>query len=500
MNIGGVVDVPAVAEFAAGLKGVAHVEQNLFSCSQDAQDKMRDIVAAHNLNRVVVASCSPRTHEMLFQETLQAAGLNKYLFEMANIRDQNSWVHREYPEIATRKAKDLVAMAVGRARRLKPLAEKKIPIVPSALVVGGGAAGLTAALSIADQGFEVTLVEREKHLGGLAQDLTATIEGADIQSYLNRLIDRARNHQKIRILTNTLVVDFSGFQGNFSTEVMVGAGPYEQTIKHGVTVIATGAEEYRPKEYLHGEDDRVMTQIELGKRLEQGLADRMNKVVMIQCVGSRNEESPNCSRVCCQSAVKNALHIKERNPKAQVFILYRDMRTYGLLEDYYTEARRQGVIFARYEPDNPPKVHRDDDGLWVDFRDFVLDRDIRVPADILALSAGARPRENDELASIMKLARGPEGFFMEAHVKLRPVDMAKDGVFVCGTAHGPKLLSESIAQAMAAAARASVFLSRPEIKLSAGDGACGPREVRGLLRLRVFLPVQRAAHQRGRGQ
>ena len=474
INIAGVVDVPAVADYAATLPYVVFVDQNLFTCSQDTQDKMKEVIKENNLNRVVVASCTPRTHEPLFQETLQACGLNKYLFEMANIRDQDSWVHANDPEAATEKAKDLVRMAVARAGLLKPLKEKKISINRRALVIGGGVAGMNAALGLADQGFDVVIVEKEAQLGGLSRDLTVTIEGADIQRYLLELVDRVTGHEKIQVLTESLIVGFSGFKGNFTTEIMVGPGMYERKIDHGVVILATGANEYKPEEYLYGQDYRVVTQIELGKRLEVKGADDISKVVMIQCVGSRNEKNQNCSRVCCQSAVKNALHIKEFNPDAEIYILYRDMRMYGLLEDYYTEARQQGIIFSRFSQDNPPNVEATDEGIAVTFKDHILQRDISITADLLALSAGMVAEDTEELASILKLPRNEEGYFIEAHVKLRPVDLANEGVFLCGTAHGPKLISEAISQALAAASRATIFLSQSEITLSAVTARVDP--------------------------
>jgi heterodisulfide reductase subunit A-like polyferredoxin len=415
---------------------------------------------------VVVAACSPRTHEPLFQETLQACGLNKYLFEMANIRNQDSWVHSGDPATATDKAKDLVRMAVARVALLKPLKAKRIPINKRALVVGGGVAGMTAALSLADQGFEAVLVEKEPHLGGLARDLTHTIEGAHIPDHLLELVERVTHHGKIQVLTEALIVGFSGFKGNFTTEVMVGPGMYERKIDHGVVVVAAGAKEYQPKEFLYGQDSRVLTQIELGKRLEEKGADDLQHVVMIQCVGSRNEDFPNCSRICCQSAVKNALHIKELNPETEVSVLYRDIRTYGELEYFYRQARRQGVHFFRFNREEPPQVSAQDGTLSVTFKDHVLQRQLRVPADVLVLSAGMRPSDTEELATMLKLPRNPDGYFMEAHVKLRPVDMANEGIYVCGTAHGPKLISETIAQAMAASSRAATFLSQSEITLS----------------------------------
>jgi heterodisulfide reductase subunit A len=467
INIGGVVDVPSVRAYAEGLPDVVYADENLFTCSQDTQDKIKEKILEHQLNRVVVASCSPKTHEPMFMETLEACGLNKYLFEMANIRNQNSWVHSQTKDQATAKAKDLVRMSVARAAALKPLREKVIPVQQRALVIGGGIAGMNAALGLGDQGFDVVLVEKEKQLGGLAARLHHTIEGADIRAYLQELIARVQAHAKIEILTEAGITGFGGYKGNFTTHLAVGGDAEEISVNHGVIIVATGAREYRPQEYLYGESERVATQLELSDRLEdQGAAD-LASVVMIQCVGSRNEKNENCSRICCQSAVKNALAIKKLNPEAQIYILYRDIRTYGLLEDYYKEARQQGVIFIRFTPEAPPEVTEDSEGLTVSVKDHILQRDLAIRADLLALSAGVVAEDTEELSRIMKLNRNPEGFFIEAHVKLRPVDMPGEGIFLCGTAHGPKLISESIAQAQAAASRAATFLAKPEIKLSA---------------------------------
>jgi len=467
INIAGVVDVAAVEEYARSLPGVVYAGQNLFTCSQDSQDQMKVIIKEQGLNRIVVAACTPKTHEAIFMDTLRASGLNKYLFEMANIRNQGSWVHAEEAAEATRKSRDLVRMAVARASSLKPLQEKTIAVIQKALVIGGGVAGMNAALGLAGQGFEVFLVEKENRLGGMANHLKATIEGAEIKPYIDDLIDCVTGHDRIQVLTQSLIVGFSGFKGNFNTEILVGPGMYERKIEHGVVILATGAKEYQPKEYRYPEDARVMTQIELTQHLENLSPGGLGPVVMIQCVGSRNDDNPNCSRICCQNAIKNALHIKKEHPDTDVFILYRDIRTYGLLEEYYTEARKKGVLFFRYTEDEPPVVESVEGGVAVTFRDHVLDRHLKVTADVVALSAGMVAEDTAELASIVKLARTPEGFFMEAHVKLRPVDMATEGIFVCGTAHSPKLISESIAQANAAASRAVTFLSQSELTLSA---------------------------------
>jgi heterodisulfide reductase subunit A-like polyferredoxin len=358
-------------------------------------------------------------------------------------------------------------MSVARAVSLQPLKERQIPITRRALVVGGGVAGMNAALGIADQGYEVVLVEKEGEVGGLANRLTKTIEGADIGAYVAELAEQVKNHEQIQVLTNSLIVDFSGFKGNFTTEVLVGPGMYERKIEHGVLILATGADPYEPEEFLYGESPAVCTQLEMGDRLEKEGAEGLDQVVMLQCVGSRNEENPNCSRICCQSAVKNAIHIKKENPEAQVYVLYRDIRTYGLLEDYYTEARQLGVIFSRFDEDAPPQAVASGDKVTVTFHDHILDRDLSVDADALVLSTGMRAADTEELASIMKLGRNPENYFIEAHVKLRPVDLGTEGIFVCGTAHSPKLISESVSQAYAAAARATTYLAQPHLTLSA---------------------------------
>jgi heterodisulfide reductase subunit A-like polyferredoxin len=467
INIGGIVDVPSVQEYAATLPHVVFTDQNLFTCSQDTQDKIKEMIIEHKLNRVVVASCSPKTHEAMFMETLEACGINKYLFEMANIRNQDSWIHSKYPVEATAKAKDLVRMSVARAANLKTLKEKVVPINKQGLIIGGGVAGMNAALSLGKQGFDVVLVEKEAHLGGFSRKLHHTIEGEDIQAYLTKLIDEVTANKKINVLTEAKITGFEGFKGNFTTEVATGSKGKIQKIDHGIIIVATGAKEYKPKEFLYGEDNRVITQVELSDILEEKTAVDYNSVVMIQCVGSRNEENVECSRICCQSAVKNALHIKKLNPDAQIYILYRDIRTNGMLEEYYTEARKQGVIFIRFDSDAPPDVSSSSDGLFITVKDHILQQDIEISADILTLSAGIRAEDTDEISGIMKLNRNPEGYFMEAHVKLRPVDMPGEGIFLCGTAHGPKLISEAIAQAQAAASRATTFLSKDAIKLSA---------------------------------
>jgi heterodisulfide reductase subunit A-like polyferredoxin len=468
INIAASVDVEAVAAYAAELPQVVYSDVSVFTCSQDAQKAMREVIRKKGINRVVVAACSPKTHGEIFMDNLKAAGLNRYLFEMANIRNQNSWVHGGDPEEATGKAKELVRMAVSRCATLTPLHEKKIPINQRALVVGGGVAGMNAALGLADQGFEVALIEKEEQLGGLAARITHTIDGADVGRYLDDLVKKVTDHAQIQVLTQTLIVQFSGYKGNFTTEVLVGPGMYERKIEHGVALIATGATEYRPAEFSYGEHPGIMTQLELEARLKTDDNCEPKQVVMIQCVGSRTDANPDCSKVCCQTAVKNALALKQRNPDVDICVLYRDVRTYGLMEEYYTEARRLGVYFVRYDPDDPPVVEPSaDDGIRVSFQNHVLGRRMTLHADLVALSAGMQAADTEELTSIMKLGRNAQGYFMEAHVKLRPVDMPTEGLFVCGTAQGPKTISESISQAGAAVSRATTFLSRPHLTLSA---------------------------------
>lgn len=476
INISSVVDVESVKNYAASLSNVVYAGQNLFTCSQDSQGQMKDIIKKNGINRVVVAACTPKTHEGTFMDTLEESGINKYLFEMANIRNQDSWVHTDTPEEATNKALELVRMAVSRVSTLKPLHEKTIPVIPRGVIIGGGVAGMNAALGLANQGFEVILIEKEPKLGGLAAGIHTTIEGHKVTDYIEDLINRVTTHPKVQVLTQSLIVGFSGFKGNFTLEVLVGPGMYERKIDHGIVILATGANEYRPTEYFYGQNPNVMTQIELTDYLIKNGANDLDNVVMIQCIGSRTEDNPNCSRVCCQSAVKNAIHIKHMNPGANVFIFYRDIRTYGLLEHYYTEARKKGVLFVGFDIEDPPKVESSDKGLIVTGHDRMLNQKIKINAKVLILSAGMVPEDTEEISSILKLARTTEGYFMEAHVKLRPVDMATEGIFVCGTAHSPKLISESVAQAHAAASRASTFLSQSHLTLSAVTARVDPEK------------------------
>jgi heterodisulfide reductase subunit A-like polyferredoxin len=466
-NIGGVVNVPAVKDYAASLGNVVFAEENLYTCSQDTQEKIKKAVEEHKLNRVIVASCSPRTHEPLFQETIREAGLNRYLFEMANIRDQCSWVHMNNKEEATSKARDLLRMAVANARLIRPLEELTKGVTKKGLVIGGGLSGMTAALGLAEQGFEVFLVEKEGELGGNLRHLHTTLNGKDVQKYLEELKARVMKHSRVQVFTNAVVTEFSGYVGNFKTSLMVGPRLFTQQIEHGVVIVATGGEELKPKEYLYGEDKRILTQLELERNLATGGkgAAELKEVVMIQCVGSRNEERPYCSRVCCAEAVKNALTIKRLNPEARVTILYRDMRTYSLLEEDYARARKAGVIFLRYEEERKPEVVKKDGRLEVTVYNPVLRENLSYHPDLLILSAATIPADTAELASMLKVPRTSDGFFLEAHMKLRPVDFASEGIYLCGMAHSPKMIDESLAQASAAVSRACTVLAKDQIQV-----------------------------------
>jgi len=464
INIGGVVDVPAVVEYAKGLPHVVEAQEFLFTCSTDSQGQMARFIEEHQLNRVVVASCSPRTHESLFRDTLRRAGLNPYLFEMANIRDQCSWVHAKDHDAATAKAKDLVRMSVARAALLEPLHQFPAPVEQTALVIGGGPAGLTAALNLAEQGFYTHLVEKSDQLGGLARRLRRTLEGFDVQAWLSELEDKVRHNGLIKIHLQTEVVEIKGHVGQFKASLK--SGDRVRSVAHGAVVVATGAEEYQPTEFLAQEDERVTTQLALHEALH-GQGDPLagvRDVVMIQCVGSRDEEHPYCSRICCSQAVANALRIKELNPDIEVTVLFRDIRTFSLKELYYKQARDKGVRFVRFDAERPPQVSPGAEGLEVLVFDQILGEWLSFRADRLVLSAAVRPNaETKHLAGALKLPLDSDGFFMEAHLKLRPVDFVNSGFFLAGGAHGPKFLEECISQAKAAAARAATILAQKEM-------------------------------------
>ena len=466
-NIARVVDVPGVAEYAKTLPGVAHAEEFLYTCSTDTQAKIINAIEENGLNRVVVASCSPRTHEPLFQDTCREAGLNKYFFEMANIRDQCSWVHATHMPEATDKAKALVRMSVARAATLEALHESPAPISKDGLVIGGGAAGMNAARGLAAQGFDTVLIEREAELGGNLRHIYYTHEkDSDPQAMLKSLIERVQSEPKITVYTGAQVKDFSGYVGNYKTVINTADGNTKE-FEHGIVILATGAVEYKPEgEYLYGESENVMTQHELEERIAKSEVDAggLNSVVMIQCVGSREPEHNYCSRVCCTQAVKNAIKLKDANPELSIYVLYRDMRTYAMKELDYQEARNKGVLFIRYSPENKPEVAEEDGKLKVNIFDPVYGDDVSITADKLILSAAIRPQADAaEFASKLKLPLTADGFYMEAHMKLRPLDFVNEGMYFCGLAHSPKFISESLAQAQGTASRAVTILSQPHL-------------------------------------
>ncbi|NCP07809.1 MAG: heterodisulfide reductase [Deltaproteobacteria bacterium CG_4_8_14_3_um_filter_51_11] len=470
-NIGRVVDVPSTVDYALTLPNVVHAEEGLFICSTEAAQRIADSIRQNGLNRVVVAACTPRTHELLFRDTLREGGINQYLFDFANIREHCSWVHTMEKEEATEKAQDLIRMSVARSSLLEPLQESYLPVNKAALVIGGGVAGMTCALSIAAQGHEVFLLERDRELGGMARRIYYTLEGMDVQAYLSDLVKKVYRHPMLHVHTGAVINKVSGYVGNFTTNITSEKGYHE--IRHGAAVIAIGAEQYTPSEYLYGEDERVMTNLELEGRIAAGDEKilKARTLVMIQCVGCRNEERNYCSRVCCSGSVKNALKLKDLNPEMDIYILFRDMRTYGFREDYYREASVRDIKFIRYEAEEKPQVEAThEDGrpvLRVTAIDYILGRKLAVDADFVCLAAAVVPSGSArEIAGLYKLSLGPDSFFQEAHVKLRPVDCAAEGVYLCGTAHYPKHIAETVSQAYGAAGRALTLLSHDTVVAS----------------------------------
>jgi heterodisulfide reductase subunit A len=468
-NIASVVDVEAVTEYARTLPGVVYADHPLYTCSQDSVERIRDIIEENRLNRLVVSACSPSTHEPLFMSTLEQSGLNKYYFDMANIRDQCSWVHPDDPQLATEKSKRLTRMAVANATAGQPLDELEFEVDSRLLIVGGGVAGMTAAVEAARQGFGVYLVEREANLGGQLLNLQRDGQGRRFSDFLDGLKKQIAADDKIRVFTSSEVVEQSGFVGSFESEIVQPSGA-TRVLKHGAIIIATGAEENRPELYGLDALDTVMTQADFERALEQSNEEEWAhlRVVMLQCAGSRDEDHlPYCSRICCNQAVNNGLRLKEQYPEARIDILYRDMRCYGMGELDYQRARRAGINFIRFDPKvNPPEIRAEETGIEV----TVTDPSVRLPVhfrpDVLVLSTGMKPRDTEELASMLRVPRNDAGFFIEAHAKLRPVDLPSEGLFMAGTAHGPKSCSEAITQAQAAVARVVTLLSKTKLKMS----------------------------------
>ncbi len=499
-NIGRIVNVPETVEYCKTLPNVVYAQEQLFSCATNSAKEITDITKEKGLNRVIVAACSPRTLEPLFRDTVREAGINQYYFEMANIREHDSWVHSKEKEEATQKAKDIIRMSAARACRLEPLQEFDLPVDKAALVVGGGIAGMNCALSIANQGHEVHLVEKNTELGGIARKIHSTLDGLDVQEYLRDLMAKVYQHRLIHVYHDATITGATGYVGNFVTAVKSERGTTE--IQHGAAVLAIGADLYTPAEYLYGEDDRVMTHLELEERITKGDEKIINarSLVMIQCVGCRNEERNYCSRLCCSESVKNALKLKEINPQMDIYILFRDMRTYGFNEDYYREASNKDIKFIRYEPQDNPQVvaGQSDDGrpvLKVTATDFILGKKLELDADIIALAAAVIPSAaTKEVAGLFKVTLSPDGFFKEAHVKLRPVEFGTDGVYLCGLAHYPKFIQETINQAYGAAGRVLTLLSHDIVVASGsvcrvdeskciGCGACVSACTYGVLEL-----------------
>ncbi len=470
-NIGRVVDVPGVVEYAKGLENVVHVEESLFACATNTAQAISDTIRDKGLNRVVIAACTPRSHEPLFRDTLREAGINQYYFDMANIREHCSWVHSKEPEVATDKAKDIVRMSVARAGTLQPLGEYELPINKVALVIGGGVAGMTSALTLANQGHETYLLEKSAELGGIANRLQYTAEGMAVPPFLADLKNKVYQHRDIHVITEARIMAVGGYVGNFETKIK--AKHRLRSIKHGVAIVAVGAQELKPIEYLYGKNERVITQLELEEQIgaEDVSLDSVERLAMIQCVGCRQQDRNYCARVCCSGAMKNALKMRALRPKAEIYVLFRDMRTYGFKEDYYREAANKSVQFIRYEPGDKPVVQAIQEGgrdyIRVTATDPVLGKKLQIDVDKLVLSAAVIPPEDaQEIARFFKLPLSPDGFFQEAHVKLRPVDFAAEGIYLCGTAHYPKHLSETISQAYAAAGRALTMLSKDTVVAS----------------------------------
>jgi len=476
-NIAGVVDIENVVAAVKKFPHVVFATDFMFTCSTETQQNIIDLIKKHRLNRVVVAACSPKTHEPLFQETLKEAGLNPYLFDLASIRDQCSWVHGNDPEKATRKSKELIRASVARAVQLEPLYDKSYPVMNNGLVIGGGLAGMTAALTIADQGYPVHLVEKSDRIGGFAQNLKFTLEGHSPARLIRYLTERVTHHPNISIYLDSKLVSHGGHLGAFSGAIQKNGERID--LQYGAVVVATGGRPYEPKEYLYGQDERILTQVEFSKRLtdDPSWARQLKRIVMIQCVGSREPDFPYCSRVCCSAAVKNSIQLKEMNPGAQVVVLYRDVRTFGFKELYYQKARGKGVLFFRYIPEEKPAVYADAGQLIVDFTDRSSHRDFRVEPDLVVLSAGIRPGEGAmQIARLFKLPVADTGFFLEAHVKLRPVEFAAPGIFLAGLAHSPRFIEESVTMAKSAGQQAMKILCKEKMTTSAAVAEVDPEK------------------------
>ncbi|MFX1556607.1 MAG: FAD-dependent oxidoreductase, partial [Promethearchaeota archaeon] len=476
INIGKYVHVPLLAEYVRTLPNVVHCEDNLYSCSSDSQARIKELIKNYNLNRFIVASCTPRTHESLFQETCQEAGLNKYLFEMVNIRDQCSWVHMDDAEAATQKAKDLIRMAVAKSRLLKPLKEELLKITPTALVIGGGIAGMTAALNIASQGFKTFIVEKEKILGGNLNHLNVLYPIEENASeFLNQTIEKVNKNDIIQVFLNTKVKDVKGYVGNYIVSVADSKNKVQE-LSIGTIIVATGGQELKPKDlFQYKKDNRnVLTQLELEQKLKEEGGDwlrNINRITTILCVNARQSEGITyCSNICCGNSIKNVSLLKKLKPNLEIIVLYRDLQmAKKKYEEYYRE-RRKDAIFLRYDLDNLPiinKKSKSPEKYEIKLYDTNLHDFLEFETDMIILSTPIIPADNlEELAKMLKVPLDKNGFFLEAHVKLRPLDFATDGIFLCGCAQWPKNIQDTISQANGAAGRASRFLNAKEITTS----------------------------------
>ena len=474
-EISDVIDLPEALAYAHTLPDVVYAGQVAFGCQEDGLAEIKRVIREKGINRLVVGACTPRTHEVLFQDLLRRVRLNPHLLEFVSLRESCSWVHYDNPAGATRKAKELFRFGVARARQLKPIHKMEMDHDRRALVLGGGVAGLTAALTIAEQGYDVFLVEKDRLLGGNVRHLYYTAEGDNPHQMLRNLTRRVESHERIAVYKGTQLVRFRGTKGNFVSTLRGepnGSGEVKEwEAGHGVTIVATGANEFRGPVYLLDEDKRVVTQLELEKMIAERAEEinQLKRVTMIQCVGPWNLDDGDqefyCSRTCCTNTLKNAIRIKVINPACQVVVLYKELMTYGFREIYYTEARERGVLFVRYEDDAPPEVYVEEGQLKVKVQDQILDQEIILAPDLLALSMATVPAEtNTRLAEMLDVPLSIEGFFMEDNLKLRPMDFTREGIFLCGAAHYPKFSEEAIAHALATSARAMTVLGQEKLE------------------------------------
>ena len=492
-NIAGVVDVASLKEYAANLPDVVLSEELTFACAESTQRSIQEKILEHRLNRVVVAACTPRTHEPIFRETLHKVGLNPYLFEMANIRDQCSWVHQPEPEKATEKGKDLIRMAIARVRLLEPLEPKEMEVGHNVLVIGGGISGMETALQIAKRDYQVYLIEKDKQLGGQVNDLTLLYPGnMSGKELIQKKLEDLKKHN-IEIFTQTEIENITGYVGNFEVKLKPGKGKAKQTgLKIGAIVLSTGFQLYQPQknEFGYKKFPNVITNMELESLLtsEENVTFNgkvIKQVSFIQCVGSRGPEGlPECSRYCCQAAIKQAIALRKKG--IEVIIFNRDIRVYHHeAETMYRQAREMGVRFVRYKLENLPELIGEKDLQAVKFYEPVLKTDLEFPTDLLVLSVGMRPSAQsvENIQQFLKIPKGIDGFFLEKHPKFGVVETNIEGVFVCGCCQGPKDISDSIAQANAVAAKIDALLARSTImmepvksfineELCRGCGAC----------------------------